>query len=282
MVDAAKFVESARSFVDEQSHVFGLQYLKVKDECEANDYTRVINRLMGALELTTESIFTLTENEQVWDLPILFRSVLEGSARAMYLISAPSREEGFRRADEYANLLLKAEMASLEQPIHLWMKNEEERTETSKNVEYTVRVLKTGAGEGDAMRKLASKWNFWNVSRALRKECRQWATSSDTWELQYAAANGVIHKTHLCTQYTLANYHATFHGNLSPLREAALPIEGCVVLQFDRLFLYSMRLEFDPAPLVAVKSRHEDFFDMLKAIRAEAEKDIETHPEAST
>ena len=71
-ITPVEFVASARSFVEEQSRVFASQYSKVKDKYEDNEYVQTIGRLLSALDLTTESILVLVENEQVWDLPILF------------------------------------------------------------------------------------------------------------------------------------------------------------------------------------------------------------------
>ena len=47
------------------------------------------------------------------------------------------------------------------------------------------------------------------------------------------------------------------------------------MLQFDRTFLFSRRLDLDSAAIIDVKSRHEDFFEMLSSIRAESESMLE-------
>jgi len=275
-ITPVEFVASARSFVEEQSRAFASQYIKVKDKYEDNEYVQTIGRLLSALDLTTESIFVLVENEQVWDLSILLRSILEGSARALYLISAHTREEGWRRVDEYDNILLKSEMASLEQSICRMAeltKGEEsvdaETTEISKDI---MQYWKTGEGEGRLVKEVVKKWNFWNISRVLRKECRQWAMSADTWELRYAAANVLIHKSSVGNKHVVKKYRSIRDGEISPLFSAATSVEGCVVLQFDRLYLFSKRLSLDSEAITDVKSRHEDFFAMLAEIRAESER----------
>ena len=276
MITSVEFIKSARSFVEEQSQVFASQYVKVKDKYEENEYVQTIGRLLSALDLTTESILVLVENEQVWDLPILFRSILEGSARALYLISAHTREEAWKRVDEYDYILLKSEMASLEQSICRMAeltKDEDsvdaETTEISKDI---MQYWKTGEDEGRCVKEVVKKWNFWNISRVLRKECRQWAMSADTWELQYATANVLIHKSSVGNKHIVGKYRSIRDGEISPLFSAATPVEGCVVLQFDRLYLFSKRLQLDSAAIADVKSRHKDFFEMLTEIRAESDR----------
>lgn len=278
-VSPAEFVVSARCFVEEQSKVFASHYIKVKDKYENNEYVQTIGQLLSALDLTTESILVLAENEQVWDLPILFRSILEGSARALYLIAAPSREEAWRRVDEYDNILLKSEMSSLEQSINrmaeLTRGEDSVDAKTSAISKSIMQEWKTGEGESRQVREVVRKWNFWNVSRALRKECRSWAMSADTWELRYATANVLVHKSSVGNKHLIESYRSIRDGKNSPLFSAATIIEGCVVLQFDRTFLFSRRLDLDSAAIIDVKSRHEDFFEMLSLIRAESESMIE-------
>lgn len=279
MIALSEFIKSARGFVEEQSTVFASQYIKVKHKYEDNEYVQTIGRLLSALDLTTESIIVLVENEQVWDLPILFRSILEGSARALYLIAAPSREEAWRRVDEYDNILLKSEMASLEQSINrmaeLTKEEDSVDAKTSKISKDIMQEWKTGEGESRQVREVVRKWNFWNVSRSLRKECRSWAMSADTWELRYATANVLVHKSSVGNKHLMESYRSIRDGANSPLFSAATIIEGCVVLQFDRAFLFSRRLDLDSAAIIDVKSRHEDFFKMLSSIRAESESVLE-------
>ncbi len=276
MITSVEFIKSARSFVEEQSQVFASQYVKVKDKYEENEYVQTIGRLLSALDLTTRSIFILVENEQVWDLSILFRSVLEGSARALYLTSAHSREEAWKRVDEYDNILLKSEIASCEQSINrmaeLTKDEDSVDAETSKISKEIVQEWKTGEGESRQVKEIVRKWGFWNVSRILRKECRQWAMSADMWEMRYATANVLVHKSSVGNKHLVESYRAIRDGETSPLFSAATVVEGCVVLQFDRLFLFSERLQLDSASIVAVKSRHEDFFEMMSEIRAKSEK----------
>ena len=73
----------------------------------------------------------------------------------------------------------------------------------------------------------------------------------------------------------MESYRSIRDGANSPLFCAATIIEGCVVLQFDRAFLFSRRLDLDSAAIIDVKSRHEDFFEMLSSIRAESESVLE-------
>ena len=144
-----------------------------------------------------------------------------------------------------------------------------ETTEISKDI---MQYWKTGEGESRLVKEVVKRWNFWNISHVLRKDCRQWAMSADTWELQYATANVLIHKSSVGNKHVVEKYRSLRDGESSPLFSAATPVEGCVVLQFDRLYLFSKRLSLDSEAITDVRSRHEDFFAMLAEIRAESER----------
>lgn len=263
MITSAEFVNSARSFMDEQYQAFLSQYLEVKDKYDADERIQTIGWLTSSLDLTTKSILLLAENEMVWDLPILFRSVLDGSARAMYLLSAPSPEEAEKRWDEYANVLLKSDMASCEQEIRRLSNISEDGTvegEIAAMGREMVNELKTGPGESGFMKGVKNRWRFGMISQVLRKECPLWKLSADLWEMQFALANALVHKSNLGNQRVYEKYRQIRQGVVPGICSATMTLVSSAILQFDRLFLFMEELEIDSRVLIGVRSRHEDFF----------------------
>lgn len=277
MVDAAEFIKSARSYFDEQSQVFAAQYLKVKDQYETDERIQTIGRLVASLELTTKSIFLLAEKEYVWDLPILFRSVLEGSARALYLLSASSLEERERRWNEYENILLKAEMANCEQAVNGLAQTSGEGTvdgEVFAIARKTIDKLKTGAGESGYMKGVKGRWSFETLSGILKNECPLWECSINEWKLRHATANSSVHKSSLGNKRALENYRSLRDEDVPSIFMAAPIVDGCIALQFDRLLFFLKELELDVVTFFAVKFRHEDFFALMEEICVESEKAV--------
>lgn len=282
MITTTEFVNSARRFMEEQSRTFASQYLKVKDKYDADERIQTIGWLTSSLDLTTESILVLTENETVWDLPILFRSVLDGSARAMFLLSAPTPEEAGKRWDEYANVLLKSDMASSEQEIGRLAKSIQDGSLEGKVAEMgheMVDELKTAADEGASVQAVKSRWRFRTVSKVLRKECALWAQSADLWEMHFASANALVHKSNLGNRQLFEKYRQIRLGELPCLCSATMVLVSCVILQFDRLFLFLEALGLDSRPLVGVRSRHMDFFDKAYALDETLAASIKTQLE---
>ena len=107
----------ARSCYDDCIDAIASQYSTIQSSLAGDLFVESVVGLMLSLDWTTDDIIFLLENNRYYDVPILFRSVLDGTARCLYLLSAPCKDEEIKRFDEYLNVISKKEYASFEQPV---------------------------------------------------------------------------------------------------------------------------------------------------------------------
>ena len=130
--------------------------------------------LIDSLDCSTENILFLLENTRSWDAPILLRSVIDGSAKCAYLLSAPSVEEENRRLEEFVNILPQKEWASFEKSSRNMKYNFLGSNYKSPVFDFfyqTVQHEKTRSGESEQIREVSKRWRFWDLSTVLRREC---------------------------------------------------------------------------------------------------------------
>lgn len=273
-MDTAKtneLVQNARRFCTDCIQAIAPQYIKIKDALSDNPFANAVGPLMTSLDLTTDDVFFLLENKRLWDIPILFRSILDGSAQCMYLLSASSKEAQDKRLDEYLHVLPKKEWASLEQPLRNMKKGingYEDENVLVDVLQQTVQREKTKDGEGAAIKEVARRWSFWELSRTLRQECPQWAASADLFEFRYATGNFMVHKSGIGCRQILeeANQVATYY-NSSTIAYASPILISIAILLYDRLFLFATKFNLDCRPLQSVMENNIDIF--INAIAVE-------------
>jgi len=273
-MDAAKsdeLIQKVHSFCTDCRQAIAPQYLKIKDALSDNPFANAVGPLMTSLDLTADDVFFLLKNKRLWDVPILFRSILDGSAQCMYLLSAPSQEDEDKRLDEYLHVLPKKEWASLEQPLRNIKKGisgYEDENVLVDVLQQAVQREKTKDGEGVAIKAVARRWSFWELSRILRRECPQWAASADSLEFRYATGNFMVHKSGLGCRQMLEEAHqvATYY-NSSTIAYAAPILISIATLMYDRLLLFATRFNLDCCPLHSVMESNVDIF--INAIAVE-------------
>lgn len=285
-MDTAKtdeLVLKVRSFCADCTKAIAPQYLKIKDALLDNSFANAVGPLMTSLDLTTDDVFFLLENKRLWDVPILFRSVLDGSAQCMYLLSAPSQEDEDKRLEEYLHVLPKKEWASLEQPLRNMKKGiggYEDENVMIDVLQQTVQRKKTKDGEGPAIKKVARRWSFWELSRTLRRECPQWAASADLFEFRYATGNFMVHKSGIGCQQILEEAHqvATYY-NSSTIAYAAPILISIAILMYDRLLLFATRFNLDCRPLHSVMESNVGIFTNAIAVENVAKEVVRKQKE---
>lgn len=273
-MDAAnsdELVLKVRSFCKDCPQAIAPQYLKIKDNLSNDSFANAVGPLMTSLDLTTDDVFFLLENKRLWDVPILFRSVLDGSAQCMYLLSASSQEEEDKRLDEYLHVLPKKEWASLEQPLRnmkKWISGYEDENVLIDVLQQTVLREKTKDGEGAAIKEVARRWSFWELSRTLRQECPQWAASADLFEFRYATGNFMVHKSGIgCRQIIEESHQIAMYYDSSTIAYASPILISIALLMYDRLLLFATRFNLDCLPLQCVMKNNVDIF--INAIAVE-------------
>ena len=273
-MDAAnsdELVLKVRGFCKDCTQAIAPQYLKIKDNLSNDSFANAVGPLMTSLDLTTDDVFFLLENKRLWDVPILFRSVLDGSAQCMYLLSASSQEEEDKRLDEYLHVLPKKEWASLEQPLRnmkKWISGYEDENVLIDVLQQTVQREKTKDGEGAAIKEVARRWSFWELSRTLRQECPQWAASADLFEFRYATGNFMVHKSGIgCRQILEESHQIAMYYDSSTIAYASPILISIALLMYDRLLLFATRFNLDCLPLQCVMKNNVDIF--INAIAVE-------------
>ena len=273
-MDAAnpdELVLKVRGFCKDCTQAIAPQYLKIKDNLSNDSFANAVGPLMTSLDLTTDDVIFLLENKRLWDVPILFRSVLDGSAQCMYLLSASSQEEEDKRLDEYLHVLPKKEWASLEQPLRNMKKRisgYEDENVLIDVLQQTVLREKTKDGEGAAIKEVARRWSFWELSRTLRQECPQWAASADLFEFRYATGNFMVHKSGIgCRQILEESHQIAMYYDSSTIAYASPILISVALLMYDRLLLFATRFNLDCLPLQCVMKNNVDIF--INAIAVE-------------
>ena len=273
-MDAAnsdELVLKVRGFCKDCTQAIAPQYLKIKDNLSNDSFANAVGPLMTSLDLTTDDVFFLLENKRLWDVPILFRSVLDGSAQCMYLLSASRQEEEDKRLDEYLHVLPKKEWASLEQPLRNMKKRisgYEDENVLIDVLQQTVQREKTKDGEGAAIKEVARRWSFWELSRTLRQECPQWAASADLFEFRYATGNFMVHKSGIgCRQILEESHQIAMYYDSSTIAYASPILISIALLMYDRLLLFATRFNLDCLPLQCVMKNNVDIF--INAIAVE-------------
>ena len=273
-MDAAnpdELVLKVRGFCKDCTQAIAPQYLKIKDNLSNDSFANAVGPLMTSLDLTTDDVFFLLENKRLWDVPILFRSVLDGSAQCMYLLSASRQEEEEKRLDEYLHVLPKKEWASLEQPLRnmkKWISGYEDENVLIDVLQQTVLREKTKDGEGAAIKEVARRWSFWELSRTLRQECPQWAASADLFEFRYATGNFMVHKSGIgCRQILEESHQIAMYYDSSTIAYASPILISVALLMYDRLLLFATRFNLDCLPLQCVMKNNVDIF--INAIAVE-------------
>ena len=104
-----ELIKRTRGFCTSCINAIAPQFLRIKDSLSGDSFAESVGFLMSSLDLTTDDIVFLLEHNRYWDVPILFRSILDGTAQCLYLLSAPCKEEECQRLHEYRNILPKKE-----------------------------------------------------------------------------------------------------------------------------------------------------------------------------
>ena len=189
-------IKSARQLISDYADAASPQLAQCAGFLQSHKRAQTATKLYISSAMTTDSIIILIEHGLIWDAISLFRSLLEGTARFCYLLSTAIEEEEIKRFHEYGEVLSGKSMMSLEQPVAKMKKGhlyKHDKTDAYLDrIEVNVKeIAQEISGEAAEVKR---KWNFFNLSHALRTECPEWAVMADQWELRYATANFAIHK----------------------------------------------------------------------------------------
>ena len=247
-------------------------YDRIKDSFKDYPLVGTVGSLIDSLDWTTENILFLLENNRLWDAPILLRSVIDGSAKCAYLLSAPSVEEENRRLEEFVNILPQKEWASFEKSSRNMKYNFLGSNYKSPVFDFfyqTVQHEKTRYGESEQIRDVSKRWRFWDLSTVLRRECPHWSEHADLFEFYYASSNPLVHKSALGCQRLFEEaklINGWYAGSIIAYASPILILSA--LLLYCRLFLFARKAGLDVQPLIDVAQNSHDLFERAATIEA--------------
>ncbi len=277
MCEMKEIIKLARQLISDYVDVSSSQLAQCGDFLQSHKRAQTATKLYVSSAMTTDSIIILIEHGLIWDAISLFRSLLEGSARFFYLLSTTTEEEEIKRFYEYEEVLSDKSMMSLEQRVanmkkgHLY---KHDKTDAYLDrIEVNVKEIAQGiSGEAAEVKR---KWNFFNLSHALRSECPEWAVMADQWELRYATSNFAIHKDGVIVGPDITHWMQESSPD-NPLVRVWAPslLSFCVGLVRDRLVALMRKFDLDCSVLRDVMKRNLDFAKLATDMELEAREEL--------
>ena len=277
MSEINELIMSARQLISDYSDVSYPQLAQHGFFLQTNKRAQTATKLYVSSAMTTDSIIILIEHGLIWDAISLFRSLLEGSARFFYLLSTPTEEEEIKRFYEFEEVLSDKSMMSLEQRVanfkkgHLY-KHDKADAYLDRIDESVKEIAHEISGEAAEVKR---KWNFFNLSHALRSECPEWANMADQWEFRYATSNFAIHKDGLIVGPGITHWmQEPSTDNLLVRLWAPSLLSFCVLLVRDRLTMLMQKFDLDCRVLLDVMQRNRDFADLATQVELVAREKL--------
>lgn len=266
-----ELVDGTRAFIKDCMDASRGQVLSTKMIIPAN-LLECLARLMFSINGTTDSAILLIEEGCVWDSSILLRSVLDGTARACYLLCAKTQEDEERRLHEFVDLLPSAEMGGLDQPLTGLINSPFCKMDLSEDpifgpLKSIVDELKPGEGKGKSLREVKARWNFFRISKVLQGEFQMWAKYAPLFEYRYALGNQLIHKTDTGCGQVLDRYtREPSYRELSDLAHAETVAMALCFATYTRLVALSKRQNAEVESFLGVWQKHRRYFEDAQAI----------------
>lgn len=284
MMTLQELVDSARAFLKDCMQISRRQILTVEN-CIPDNLLKCLERMMFSINGTTDSAILLIEEGCVWDSSILLRSVLDGTARVCYLLSAKNSGDEELRLHEFEDLLPKAEMGGLEQPLsgmiksHYYTGTESSPDPILDPIKSVVEELKPADGEGRMLREVKARWNFFRISSTLKDEFPLWRDLAPLFEYRYALCNQLVHKTDTgCGQVFERSLREPAYRDLSDLAHSESVLIALCLAMCSRLHTLSARVGANVHDFGPVLRKHQSLFEgggkIEKAFAEEALKHV--------
>lgn len=282
MMSVQEFVDGARAFIKDCMDASRRQVLSCENLIPKKLFS-CLEELMFSVNMTTDSAILLIENLRVWDATILLRSVLDGAARICYLLSAKTDAEEAARLHEFQDLLPRAEMGGLDKPLtgminsRYYTGNDWQRDPILDPIKDVVEDLKPGAGEGQMLRELKGRWNFFRLSLNLRECCSSWSGFAPLFEYRYALSNQLVHKTDTgCGQVLERFLREPSYRSISNLAHSESVLITLCFATYIRVVMLSERERADVRAFGDVLKKNQSLFtcgdEIEKAFASECVK----------
>ena len=266
-------ISMARIFMRDCADVSRAHLLDARDIATTKGLFPLIHAMMMSINLTSDSLLILVEKGRVWDATILLRSVIEGTAKFCYLLTAPSLDEEENRIREFREIFPKKEMGALEQCVTAMKRSgfyhgdSDEGDVSVDPLHKVIHEIKTQEGESLKNREINVKWKFQNLSKALRNECPVWSGLADLWEYRYSMSNALVHKTDSgCGEIAERADRNSDYRRISDLAHASSLLLGNCMLFYTRFSVLSNRIAGNDKTLAGVIVRNRCLFEAAENI----------------
>ncbi len=287
MMSLQQLVDESRAFILSCMEVYCRHMLPGKTMIPEGLLT-CIEQLMFSINMTTESLMILIEHKRIWDATILLRSILDGSVRFCYLLSAKTQQDEDLRLHEFCSLLPRAEMGGIEQPVYgmiaspFYKGTDSDQDPVLDPIKAIVDQMKPQVGEGKQMRELKTRWNFFRLSKKLCNdgENPMWKDFAPLFEYRYAMSNQLVHKTDTgCGQILERCRRNPSYRLISHLAHSSTLLVSACFSTYVRIATFLKREKADVKVFGPVFLKHENFFheaqEVENAFVLEYQKDQE-------
>ena len=273
METIGSLIAMARTFMDDCADESRKYLHNARDIVATKELFHLIHEMMMSINLTSDSLLILVEKNRVWDATILLRSVIEGTAKFCYLLTAPSPDEEEARIEEFQEILPQKEMGALEQCVAAMKQSGFYHGSSVKGdvcIDPLAKVInetKTKEGEGSKNKEINKKWRFQELSKVLRNECHVWSGMADLWEYRYSMSNALVHKTDSgCGEISERADRNPEYRRISDLAHASSLLLANCMLFYTRFSILSNRIAGKDKTLASVIARNICLFEAAESV----------------
>ena len=273
METIASLITLARTFMDDCADESRGCLLNARDIVTTKELFPLIHEMMMSINLTSDSLLILVEKNRIWDATILLRSVIEGTAKFCYLLTAPSLDEEEARIKEFREILPQKEMGALEQCVAAMKRSGFYRDNSGKGdvcidpLGKVINETKTKEGDSSKNKEINKKWRFQELSKVLRNECPVWSGLADLWEYRYSMSNALVHKTDSgCGEISERADRNPEYRRISDLAHASSLLLANCMLFYTRFSILSNRIAGKDVTIAGVITKNQRFFEVVEGV----------------
>ena len=273
METIGSLIAMARTFMDDCADESRKYLHNARDIVATKELFHLIHEMMMSINLTSDSLLILVEKNRVWDATILLRSVIEGTAKFCYLLTAPSLDEEEARIEEFQEILPQKEMGALEQCVAAMKKsvfycdNSLKGNVCFDSLANVINETKTKEGDSAKNKEINKKWRFQELSKVLRNECHVWSGLADLWEYRYSMSNALVHKTDSgCGEISERADRNPEYRRISDIAHASSLLLANCMLFYTRFSILSNRITGKDVTIAGVITKNQRFFEVVEGV----------------
>ena len=232
---------------------------------------------------TTDSCAFLAERARIYDASILRRTIIQGTLKFIYLLTAPNYEEERIRVNEYLNLLPRKQFASNEQPVKTSFNisrygDTDIKAFVQKHFVDYINNHKTKQNEGSHLRMIHKMWEYLNLSKKVATECEEWRKIQHSMDEKYSTSNDYVHCNATgCFETMIAILRESNDEDFVEYQHYCFPIDimlDMCSLSFVRAEILAKRIKIDSKELNCTIKKNKSFLEMIEKMRVTTCREI--------